>query len=388
VLIRRIARPMLAAVFVAGGVDALRNPAPRVKAAAPLVAKGEQALPNDITDNVPTDPDTLVKVNAGVQIGGGLLLAVGKLPRLASLALAGSLVPTTLAGHAFWEESDPETKAAQRIHFLKNVSLAGGLLIAAVDTEGKPSVAWRTRKGAERAQQAVTAALPLVAAGSSSTTDSLRDAAHRASERGQVLAQRVAESDTTKRLAAGGTELAHTAAQRAQELAHQVAESDTTKRLAAGGTELAHTAAQRAQELAHQVAESDTTKRLAAGGQDFAHTAAQRSAALASDWADEGGRRGRKLAKKARKNADSWAVDAADRAQELAAVARTHAAELADEGGRRGRKLAKRARKEADRLSADAADRAQLLAADAQSRGQLLAAQARYKGQGLASSYR
>jgi len=357
VLIRRIARPMLAAVFVAGGVDALRNPAPRVKAAAPLVAKGEQALPNDITDNVPTDPDTLVKVNAGVQIGGGLLLAVGKLPRLASLALAGSLVPTTLAGHAFWEESDSETKAAQRIHFLKNVSLAGGLLIAAVDTEGKPSVAWRTRKGAERAQQAVTAALPLVAAGSSSTTDSLRDAAHRASERGQVLAQRVAESDTTKRLAAGGTELAHTAAQRAQE-------------------------------LAHQVAESDTTKRLAAGGQDFAHTAAQRSAALASDWADEGGRRGRKLAKKARKNADSWAVDAADRAQELAAVARTHAAELADEGGRRGRKLAKRARKEADRLSADAADRAQLLAADAQSRGQLLAAQARYKGQGLASSYR
>lgn len=325
-LIRRIARPMLAAVFVAGGVDALRNPAPRVKAAAPLVAKGEQALPNDITDNVPTDPDTLVKVNAGVQIGGGLLLAVGKLPRLASLALAGSLVPTTLAGHAFWEESDSETKAAQRIHFLKNVSLAGGLLIAAVDTEGKPSVAWRTRKGAERAQQAVTAALPLVAAGSSSTTDSLRDAAHRASERGQVLAQRVAESDTTKR--------------------------------------------------------------LAAGGQDFAHTAAQRSAALASDWADEGGRRGRKLAKKARKNADSWAVDAAERAQELAAVARTHAAELADEGGRRGRKLAKRARKEADRLSADAADRAQLLAADAQSRGQLLAAQARYKGQGLASSYR
>lgn len=372
-LIRRIARPMLAAVFVAGGVDALRNPAPRVKAAAPLVAKGEQALPNDITDNVPTDPDTLVKINAAVQIGGGLLLASGRMPRLASLALAGSIVPTTLAGHAFWEETEPAAKAAQRTQFLKNVGLLGGLLIAAVDTEGKPSVAWRTRRSAGHAQKALAAALPGTSSGHSG--EALREAAHTAAERGQ-------------------------------ELAHTVAESDTTKKLAAGGAALAAAAAARAQDVAHQVAESDTTKKLVAQGQDAAHTAVHRGSALASEWADEGSTRGRELAKQARKGAYRLNAEGSARGAELAAVARGRAGELAEEGSRRGRKLAKQARKEAakarkqaDQRGATAADRVQGLAAQAQLRGadlaaeassraQLLAAQAQAKGQELSSSYR
>ena len=54
------------------------------------------------------------------------MLATGKFPRLSSLALAASLVPTTLAGHRFWEESDPQVKAQQQIHFFKNVSMLGG----------------------------------------------------------------------------------------------------------------------------------------------------------------------------------------------------------------------------------------------------------------------
>lgn len=343
-LIRRIARPMLAAVFVAGGVDTLRNPASRVKAAAPLVARGEQALPDDITDNVPTDPDSLVKINAAVQVGGGLLLASGKFPRLAALALAGSIVPTTLAGHAFWAETEPATKAAQRTQFLKNVGLLGGLLIAAVDTEGKPSVAWRTRRSAEHAQKALTAALP--GSFNSTTGDALREAAHTAAERGQ-------------------------------ELAHTVAGSDTTKKLAAGGAALAATAAAKAQVLAHQVAESDTTKKLVAQGQEAAHSAAQRGSALATQLADEGSTRGRKLAAQAGKEAEQ-------------------ARKQAD---KRGAKLAKKARKEADKRGATAAERLQDLAAQAQARGQdlaaeassraqLLAAQAQAKGQELASTYR
>ncbi len=36
----------------------------------------------------------------------------------------------------------------QRIHFFKNASMLGGLLLAAVDTEGKPGVAWRARRAA------------------------------------------------------------------------------------------------------------------------------------------------------------------------------------------------------------------------------------------------
>ena len=348
-LIRRIARPMLAAVFVASGVDTLRNPAPRVKAAAPLVAKGEQALPVEITDHVPTDPDSLVKINAAVQIGGGLLLGSGKLPRLAALTLAGSIVPTTLAGHAFWAETEPAAKAAQRTQFLKNVGLLGGLLIAAVDTEGKPSVAWRTRRGAEHAQKALTAALP---GSSRSTGEALREAASTAAERGHELAHTVAESDNTKKLAAGGAALAAAAAAKTQDLVHTVA---------------------KAQDVAHQVAESDTTKRIAAQSQDLAHAAAQRGAALASEWADGGSKRRAKLAKKARTNADSWASLASDRAAELAGIAHERAEELADKGTRRGRKLAEKARKQADKRAATAVDRVQQLAAQGQAKGQELA---------------
>jgi len=299
VLIRRLARPMLATMFIAGGIDTLRNPGGRPQAAAPLIAKGEQILPNQITDNVPTDPDTLVKVNAGVQLGGGLLLASGKMPRLASLALAGSLVPTTFVGHPFWDESDPSTKAAQKIHFLKNVSLLGGLLIAAVDTEGKPSVGWRSRRAAKRASQAVSVALPFAASGASSTSDTLSDAAGKAADRGQDLAQRIAASDTTKRLSASGADWAHTARVRAAELASVAAER---------GTEFAHVAAERGSELA-QVA-ADRGPGLAAQarerGAGLAAVASDRGAVLAEQARARGAELAKENAKKGRKAARSW----------------------------------------------------------------------------------
>jgi len=299
VLIRRIARPMLATMFIAGGIDSLRNPAGKAQAAAPLLNKGAEALPDQLTDNVPTDPDTLVKVNGAVQVGGGLLLASGKMPRLASLALAGSLVPTTFAGHPFWEESDPDAKAAQKIHFLKNVSLLGGLLIAAVDTEGKPSVGWRSRRAAKRASQAVSVALPFAASGASNTSDTLGHAAGKAADRGQDLAQRIAASDTTKRLSASGADWAHTARVRAAELASVAAER---------GNELAQVAAERGSTLAQAAA--DRGPGLAAQarerGSDFAALASDRGAVLAEQARARGAELAKENAKKSRKAARRW----------------------------------------------------------------------------------
>ena len=62
-------------------------------------------------------------------------------------------MPTTAAGHRFWEEQDPAERAQQRVHFFKNVSMFGGLIIAAGDTEGQPGVAWRTRRAAKDARR-------------------------------------------------------------------------------------------------------------------------------------------------------------------------------------------------------------------------------------------
>lgn len=136
---------MLAAVFVTGGVDVLRRPGPRVEVAAPVATKVAEPLP------LPSDPEQLVKMNAAVQVVAGLLLALGRFPRLAAAALAASLVPTTLGGHRFWEHDDPAKRAQQQVHFLKNVGLLGGLILAMLDTEGAPSLGWRARRAARRA---------------------------------------------------------------------------------------------------------------------------------------------------------------------------------------------------------------------------------------------
>jgi len=90
--------------------------------------EGLRKLPEPAATMVPQDPVMLARFNAGVQIGGGLLLASGKMPRVASAALACTVVPGSLGGHLFWTESDPERKAQLRRDFLTDLSLIGGLI--------------------------------------------------------------------------------------------------------------------------------------------------------------------------------------------------------------------------------------------------------------------
>lgn len=150
-ILRRAARPMLASMFIAGGIDALRNPGPKVPAAddvAPPIAAQVPGLPEQ-------DTEMLIRINGGVQVGAGLMLAIGRFPRLSALALAASLVPTTAAGHRFWESDDEAERKQQQVHFLKNVSMLGGLVLASLDTEGRPSLGWRARHATEHAGAAV-----------------------------------------------------------------------------------------------------------------------------------------------------------------------------------------------------------------------------------------
>jgi uncharacterized membrane protein YphA (DoxX/SURF4 family) len=245
--IRRIARPMLSAVFISRGIDALRSPKPAADAARPTL-EGLSKLPDPVGTNVPSNADTVARVNAAVQIGGGLLLATGKLPRVASAALALTVVPGSLGGHTFWSESDPQRKADERRAFLTDVSLIGGLLIAAVDTEGKPSLGWRGRRAAHKVSEAVSTALPAGAATGGALADSAlaekvghglqvgaergRELAHVARERGAELAEVALER---------GAEWAEVARERAPELAETASER---------GAEWAEVARERAPELA------------------------------------------------------------------------------------------------------------------------------------------
>lgn len=133
---RRLARPLLAAAFVSGAVDALREPGPSVEAAR---GAGLQ------------EPEKLVRANALTQLGAGLALATNRLPRLASLTLAASLVPTAYVSHPFWDEKDKTQRAQQRSGFLQDLGLLGGLLIAVADTGGRESLPHAASRKARKA---------------------------------------------------------------------------------------------------------------------------------------------------------------------------------------------------------------------------------------------
>lgn len=237
-LVRRIARPMLAGLFIVMGIDVLRKPGGRAEVAAPLVAQAKAVLPDRAGAFVPSDPENTVRLNALVQIGGGLMLATGKYPRIASSVLAATLVPTTVAGHPFWAESDPERRHAQQTQFLKNISILGGLLLAAVDTEGKPSLSWRGRRAAQEATAALSAALPSHAlalpthaptlpthAAVDSFAHSLGQSAQAAGERAGAIADRIAaEAPELRRRARKNAERARKNADRAAKMARAKAE--------------------------------------------------------------------------------------------------------------------------------------------------------------------
>jgi uncharacterized membrane protein YphA (DoxX/SURF4 family) len=132
---------MLASVFVVQGVEALTHPDPLVSRARRVTDRVGPTLGN--LHPTLAETRTLVMVNAAVMAGGGVLLLTS-LRRAAALAVAAALVPTTLAGHAFWDVTDTGERKQHRIRFLGNLGLLGGLLLAAADTEGRPGLRWRT----------------------------------------------------------------------------------------------------------------------------------------------------------------------------------------------------------------------------------------------------
>jgi putative oxidoreductase len=156
-LVRRVARPMIASIFVIQGLDAFRHPAPLAQRSSPLLDKAIPLL------GMPNDKQLLVRANGVTQMAGGIMLATGFLPRLGALAIAATLVPTTLAGHPFWKEEEPQQRKTQRIQFLKNMAMMGGVLLAAVDTAGKPGLAWRAQNIANRSQRGAKRAVKTTA---------------------------------------------------------------------------------------------------------------------------------------------------------------------------------------------------------------------------------
>ncbi|WP_157803700.1 DoxX family membrane protein [Luteimicrobium subarcticum] len=124
-LVPVVARPLLASIFVVGGLDAFQNPAGKAPAAGSVL--------DPVLDQIPAEvePVQVVKADGALKVVAGVTMGLGIFPRLSALALAASLVPTTLAGHRYWEHEDESVRQMQKLQLAKNASILGGLLLVA-----------------------------------------------------------------------------------------------------------------------------------------------------------------------------------------------------------------------------------------------------------------
>ncbi|MBT8161071.1 MULTISPECIES: DoxX family protein [Arthrobacter] len=147
-LVRFLARPMLASSFVIAGLDKLKNADDTAKQLSPLLRRAAETLP------FATDEKMLARVIGGTQVGAGALLALGKCSRISATLLAGISALNTFVEYRSADISTKEGRIARRSRLLKNLSLTGGVLLAAVDTAGRPSLAWRAEHLAMDAKKA------------------------------------------------------------------------------------------------------------------------------------------------------------------------------------------------------------------------------------------
>ena len=106
-------RILLAAIFIVFGFDKIGGFEGTV---GYMAAKG-----------LPT-PQLLLVLTIALELGGGILLAVGFKARWVALAFFLWLIPTTLVFHRFWG-IDAAQVQGELTHFLKNISIMGGMLL-------------------------------------------------------------------------------------------------------------------------------------------------------------------------------------------------------------------------------------------------------------------
>ncbi|GIG40143.1 DoxX family membrane protein [Cellulomonas phragmiteti] len=159
-LLRRLARPLFASWFVSQGLDALRHPGThaqvvrdgldglrtRVPASARSSAPAPVAalLDHDLSDR---QLATVAQAHGAAVLVAGSMLAAGRAPRAAALALAGLTVPLVLVNLPVGRRGGltAAEKKARTERLVRALSFAGGAVLVGVDLEGRPGVSWRVQ---------------------------------------------------------------------------------------------------------------------------------------------------------------------------------------------------------------------------------------------------
>ena len=128
------ARVMLAVIFILSGFGKLMA----VAGIAGMLQKA--GMPQ---------PQMLGYAVGILELVAGILVLVGFFTRWAALALAAFTIATIFVAHNFWV-FEGQQYMAQRTQALKNIAMAGGLLLLAFTGPGGLSVDARTRRASWR----------------------------------------------------------------------------------------------------------------------------------------------------------------------------------------------------------------------------------------------
>lgn len=341
-MIRFIARPMLASVFILDGVSVLRSPGERAAATAPAVnriAKNtEKAAPSgpageaaaDKAAKAQSQPDSTskntVRALAAVKIGAGALFAIGKAPRLSATVLAAAHAPTMVARFSDTPGGALSGSDTKFVGLATDAALLGGLFLAAEDTGGKPGLRWR----AQAARGEVSAALPTIKGEARSLRSALESTAQSIGSDARNFAGTVGDQS-------------HNASQALSNVTENVGENlpDNAKvwseKASTAATSLAHKASDAGQNLSERVQNADTGALL-----DNARTR------LSEVDVKGQSERLRANATPLLDSARSSALNLRTEAEHRGRVLRSEAAKRAKEAEKSGKKYRKQAQKRAD----------------------------------------
>ena len=125
-----LGRLLLSLIFISSAIAKLKD------WQAPAQMMADKGLPA---------VDALLTVAVGLELVGGILVLLGLYARWGAVALLAFLAPVTVIMHNFWAVPEAESMN-QMINFMKNVSIAGGLVMVLSLGPGPLSIDWARQR--------------------------------------------------------------------------------------------------------------------------------------------------------------------------------------------------------------------------------------------------
>ncbi len=156
---------MLGGYFMASGVSAAMKPDAHIAKAQPLldtvIPTVSRVLPEQYAAKIPSNKETLVRLNGAALAVGGSMMVLGLGRRLGATIVAANFAPV-LATRLPRSGSSASERESNLGELIRDAAVLGGVLIATQDTQGKPSWTWRANaKRVELARQAERVAASL-----------------------------------------------------------------------------------------------------------------------------------------------------------------------------------------------------------------------------------